>query len=140
MPPIAPTDFWIRRWRGWHIAVVTVVLGLVVTGQVAAYDDLRSPDSRDTALQRQETPKLELRSPDTRDAALQAQQTPTAVDVRSPDTRDLAQGRDSAPSPAGDPSGDFSWVYLAVGLALVAVAAIIARRRRVKRVAIAVGR
>jgi MYXO-CTERM domain-containing protein len=63
------------------------------------------------------------------------------VDVRSPDTRDVAQGRDSAPSPAGDPSGDFSWVYLAVGgLALVAVAAIIARRRRVKRLAMAVGR
>ena len=142
MSPIARTDASIRRC---HVAAATLLasalLGLAVAAQAVGYDDLRSPDTRDAALQAQQTPTADLRSPDTRDAAVRTQQAPAALDLRSPDTRDVASGLGQAPAPTRDAAGDVNWVYLALGgLALVvAGGALTARRRRVKRPAMAVG-
>jgi hypothetical protein len=56
-----------------------------------AYDDLRSPDARDAALEAAKTEVAQdLRSPDARDAALEAAKTEVAQDLRSPDARDAA--------------------------------------------------
>jgi hypothetical protein len=71
-----------------------------------AYQDLRSPDARDAAVQATETPQVaqDLRSPDARDAALQAAETPqVAQDLRSPDARDAAlQSAETTPQVAQD--------------------------------------
>jgi hypothetical protein len=70
----------------------------------AAYDDLRSPDARDAALQSAETQVAQdLRSPDARDAATQAAETPqVAQDLRSPDARDAATQAAETPQVAQD--------------------------------------
>jgi hypothetical protein len=70
----------------------------------AAYDDLRSPDARDAALQSAETQVAQdLRSPDARDAATQAAETPqVAQDLRSPDARDAAVQAAETPQVAQD--------------------------------------
>ena len=89
-----------------------------------AYQDLRSPDARDAAVQAAETPQVaqDLRSPDARDAAVQAAATPqVAQDLRSPDARDV--GRVSAPvqQPVVEirevPSNGFDWGDAGIGAA-----------------------
>jgi hypothetical protein len=72
-----------------------------------AYQDLRSPDASDAAVQAAETQQVaqDLRSPDARDAALQEpKSTPQmAQDLRSPDARDAAlQEPKSTPQMAQD--------------------------------------
>jgi hypothetical protein len=68
-----------------------------------AYDDLRSPDARDAALEAAKTEVAQdLRSPDAREAAVQAAETQVAQDLRSPDARDAAVQGAETPQVAQD--------------------------------------
>jgi hypothetical protein len=74
------------------------------------YQDLRSPDVRDSALaaQQQARSSGDLRSPDARDAALASQQQARSEiaqrDLRSPDARDAALGTTTGSQPTSTPA------------------------------------
>jgi hypothetical protein len=98
-----------------------------------AYDDLRSPDARDAALEatRAEVAQ-DLRSPDARDAAVQAAETPqVAQDLRSPDARDAGRISPTVQTPVVEvrevPANGFDWGDAGIGaagiLAMLSIAA-----------------
>jgi hypothetical protein len=84
--------------------IKSVVTGLAIAAVAAspalAYQDLRSPDTRDAALSAaSQQPRQDLRMPDTRDAALSAASQQPRQDLRMPDTRDAANGRGTLSAP-----------------------------------------
>jgi hypothetical protein len=87
-----------------------------------AYNDLRSPDARDAAVQAAE-PQVaqDLRSPDARDAAVQADTPQVAQDLRSPDARDAGRVAPTVQQPIVEirqvPSNGFDWGDAGIGAA-----------------------
>jgi hypothetical protein len=115
-----------------HRFIRATILGLALAASAApaatAQQDLRSPDTRDSAL-RAPAVTQDLRSPDTRDSALPA---PSATqDLRSPDTRDAAVGQSRpaayfapfprTPAAVADTSGAGGSEWTRAGLALAAL-------------------
>lgn len=87
----------------WTLGAALVAAALAPSASVA-YDDLRSPDTRDAARASEAQAYQDLRSPDARDAARASDATQTR-DLRSPDARDA--GRDPAASfPAVTPTSE----------------------------------
>ena len=108
------------RTTSHHITrsiIIAFAVSVAVTPAAAAQQDLRSPDTRDAAMQAER--KQDLRMPDTRDAAMQAERK---QDLRLPDTRDWAEGRgpDTAPIveyvEVSKPNG-FDWADAGLGAA-----------------------
>lgn len=108
-----------RPTRSLPVALTVATLGLVALAPAASAmpDDLRSAGETSSLSG---GPPQDLRSPDTRDAAVQSAQP---QDLRSPDTRDVAQNyAPSAPVTAdveSSSSNGFDWASAGIGIAVV---------------------
>jgi hypothetical protein len=141
------------------ITTAAVMALCAAPASAVPYEDLRSPDAKDAALEAAavQQPTQDLRSPDAKDAAREAAGSsyrssyqpepakPVGQDLRSPDARDA--GRDPAPvqipAPTVEvrqvPTSGFDWGDAGIGaagmLALFSIAAgsallLTTRRRR----------
>ena len=118
------------RTTSHHITrsiIIAFAVSVAVAPAAAAQQDLRSPDTRDAAMQAER--RQDLRMPDTRDAAKLAERK---QDLRMPDTRDWAAGRGPDKAPVIEfvevrtPNG-FDWedagLGAATGIGLVLIGA-----------------